>query len=214
MVEFELKGFQFLVSENGEVFRKSDKKKYKPLENPRFGYLQICAYENGRRTTIMMHRLVALAFLGERPEGMFIDHIDRNKKNNHPSNLRYVTPRENAHNSARTKKYSYSKKENTYRSSILIEGQAYHLGTFKDMESAVEAYDSALSEYDNNGKLPERIKRSENYHGIYETKYGTFKVYAWPNGEKVFLGTYKKKDEAGEAANKYLATHGPRKESI
>lgn len=48
---------------------------------------------------VLIHHLVAYAFLGERQEGMYIDHIDRNPKNNNISNLRYVTPKENLYNS-------------------------------------------------------------------------------------------------------------------
>jgi hypothetical protein len=48
--------------------------------------------------TIKVHKLVALHFLGERPEGLQIDHIDRNKTNNHIDNLRYVSCKENCRN--------------------------------------------------------------------------------------------------------------------
>lgn len=48
------------------------------------------------RTTV--HRLVALAFLGERPKDTVVDHIDRNKQNNHYKNLRYVSFSENSKN--------------------------------------------------------------------------------------------------------------------
>lgn len=48
------------------------------------------------RTTV--HRLVAEAFLGKRPNGLVVDHIDRNKQNNHYTNLRYVTLSENSKN--------------------------------------------------------------------------------------------------------------------
>jgi hypothetical protein len=48
---------------------------------------------------VLIHHLVANAFMGERPEGLVIDHIDRNPKNNHISNLRYVTHKENQYNS-------------------------------------------------------------------------------------------------------------------
>lgn len=59
------------------------------------GYFRICI-ANKRE---FIHHLVAYAFLGERPDGMHIDHIDRNPKNNNISNLRYVTPKENLYNS-------------------------------------------------------------------------------------------------------------------
>ena len=41
------------------------------------------------------HELIAAAWIGPRPDGNEIDHIDGNPKNNKPSNLEYVTPFEN-----------------------------------------------------------------------------------------------------------------------
>lgn len=38
-----------------------------------------------------VHQLVALAFIGERPDGHQINHIDENKTNNIPENLEYLT---------------------------------------------------------------------------------------------------------------------------
>lgn len=42
-----------------------------------------------------IHDLVAEAFLGPRPDGFVVDHVDGNKRNNQPSNLEYVTRAEN-----------------------------------------------------------------------------------------------------------------------
>jgi len=47
---------------------------------------------------ILIHHLVAYAFLGPRPEGLQIDHIDRNKLNNKADNLRYCTRSKNIKN--------------------------------------------------------------------------------------------------------------------
>ena len=44
---------------------------------------------------------VSLAFIGERPEGFDIDHIDGVRGNNQPSNLRYCTRQENSDNTVR-----------------------------------------------------------------------------------------------------------------
>ena len=47
------------------------------------------------RLNTYIHKLVAEYFIGERPEGYEIDHIDGNYLNNRADNLRYVTRREN-----------------------------------------------------------------------------------------------------------------------
>lgn len=61
----------------------------------KIGYQFICY---APKKTVYVHRLVYEAFKGEIPEGMEIDHIDRNKLNNKPDNLRVVTHIENMNN--------------------------------------------------------------------------------------------------------------------
>ena len=47
------------------------------------------------KPSVYIHHIVAAAFIGPRPEGQEIDHIDANKENNTPENLEYVTTLEN-----------------------------------------------------------------------------------------------------------------------
>lgn len=47
---------------------------------------------------VAVHKVVAISWLGPRPEGLQIDHINRNKRDNRPANLRYVTRLENNRN--------------------------------------------------------------------------------------------------------------------
>lgn len=55
------------------------------------GYKRVNLIRDGKITLKFAHELVAITFIGQRPDGMFIDHIDRNRTNNSPDNLRYVT---------------------------------------------------------------------------------------------------------------------------
>lgn len=57
---------------------------------------------NGLRKTVQVHPLVAHAFIGPRPEGFHINHIDGHKGNPHVSNLEYVTVSENNLHAYRT----------------------------------------------------------------------------------------------------------------
>ena len=61
----------------------------------RDGYCQVGA-SGGK--AVHVHTLVALAFIGPRPEGKEVDHIDKDRANNYYKNLRYVTRKENMAN--------------------------------------------------------------------------------------------------------------------
>lgn len=65
------------------------------------GYLRVNLQINGLSRQKKVHSLVALAFIGDRPDGFHICHFDGNKKNNHLSNLRYATAFENAQDKIR-----------------------------------------------------------------------------------------------------------------
>jgi hypothetical protein len=60
------------------------------------GYYMVGPTINGRNVPTPVHWIVAEVFIGERPDGMWINHIDHNPLNNRPSNLEYCTPRENS----------------------------------------------------------------------------------------------------------------------
>lgn len=59
------------------------------------GYYMVSLFVNNKPKHMYVHRLVAEAFIGDKPEGCQINHLDGNKLNNHPSNLEYVTPKQN-----------------------------------------------------------------------------------------------------------------------
>jgi hypothetical protein len=49
---------------------------------------------NGRKVNGLVHQLVAAAWIGPKPPGFQVDHIDGDKRNNMSRNLRYLTPKE------------------------------------------------------------------------------------------------------------------------
>ena len=81
------------IDENGNVYSYKSNKYLTP-QLDRYGYL----YVTIKSKHYKVHRLVAKAFLDNPDNKPCIDHIDRNKLNNHYSNLRYVTPKENSNN--------------------------------------------------------------------------------------------------------------------
>jgi hypothetical protein len=61
----------------------------------RNGYPMVNLIQDGAEQSRRVHILVALAFLGPRPAGMQIRHLDGDTSNPHVANLAYGTPREN-----------------------------------------------------------------------------------------------------------------------
>ncbi len=59
----------------------------------RYALVQVC--KNGTKKMAPVHILVAEAFLGERPDGLVINHIDGQRFNNSATNLEYCTVTQN-----------------------------------------------------------------------------------------------------------------------
>lgn len=99
------KGEHYSVRDNGSVFRHSQmNKKPRKYDNlwtfgkpNKGGYLIIVSE--------VIHRIVAYAFLGEPPTKQHVvDHLDTNRQNNRPENLRWLTKLENILNNPITVK--------------------------------------------------------------------------------------------------------------
>lgn len=59
------------------------------------GYLHFTAAKNGDVINLYVHRLVALLFIGDAPDGHIVNHKNGQKQDNRIDNLEYVTPSEN-----------------------------------------------------------------------------------------------------------------------
>lgn len=69
------------------------------------GYLIFYTRINGRQRIVYVHHVVASIAHGPRPPGMQVLHRDDDEFNNHPGNLYYGTPLQNAKDSARNGKH-------------------------------------------------------------------------------------------------------------
>ena len=59
------------------------------------GYAIVVLCKDGKPRPFTIHRLVMLAFVGPRPSGLQINHLNGKKSDNRPSNLEYCTLSEN-----------------------------------------------------------------------------------------------------------------------
>lgn len=106
--------FLYEINSNGTIFRNVKSKKQGRIvldfhHSPK-GYYFVWINRNRKVQRLPIARLVAECWLGKKPEGYEIDHIDRNSQNNDYRNLRYVTKsqqmknRDHSNISARGKK--------------------------------------------------------------------------------------------------------------
>jgi hypothetical protein len=86
--DLEISNLSTLRKKSGKIMKPQLKDGYYCIKRP------ICS--NGPLKTIHIHHLVAETFIGKRPDGLVIDHIDGNKHNNRADNLRYLSNIENS----------------------------------------------------------------------------------------------------------------------
>lgn len=69
--------------------------------------MRVELWKDGKHKTVLVHRIVALTFLGEPPEpDMTVNHIDGNRKNNHVENLEWLSLADNIRHGFKTGLYS------------------------------------------------------------------------------------------------------------
>jgi hypothetical protein len=99
-----------------------------------------CAWNEGQKTRL--HRLLVRNV----PDGLVVDHVNRNKLDNRRKNLRVVTQRTNSLNSSiRSNNTSgvsgvfFDKRAKRWRAQIYKDGKTTHVGIFDCFDDAVVA---------------------------------------------------------------------------
>jgi len=87
---------KYLCSSDGNVMREATGLILKQYYGASSMYPSVGLYDaESRHNTMSVHRIIASAFIGERPAGMQVNHKDGNRENNNITNLEYVLPKEN-----------------------------------------------------------------------------------------------------------------------
>jgi hypothetical protein len=88
------------------------------------------------------HRVIWEMHNGDIPDGLYIDHIDRNRTNNRIENLRLATRQENSRNRL-AKGFYWNKPAQLWLASIKSSDKSTHLGFYDNIIDARAAYLSA-----------------------------------------------------------------------
>jgi hypothetical protein len=116
---------------------------YKPAGTPSGnGYLML-RFDCKRP---LVHRVVWEMHNGQIPDGLEIDHIDRNPLNNRIENLRLATSQENKRNRY-SRGFSWHKATQKWRAQIYINSKQKYLSLYDNIIDARAAYLRARREY-------------------------------------------------------------------
>lgn len=137
--------YDFLLSMGVWAASGKQDKEY-AVHHDKIGMLVVC---------ISMSRVVMERILGENiPDGLLVDHKNRNTLDNRRENLRLATKSQNAMNSelpnnntSGYKGIDYRIKRKQWRARITVDGSVKHLGWFQSKEDAIKAREAAEMEY-------------------------------------------------------------------
>ncbi|ALM64610.1 HNH endonuclease [Lactococcus phage 936 group phage PhiE1127] len=127
-----IEGFNnYEVSNLGKIRNIKSGRTLKPyLDNN--GYLMHCLSENNKRKNLLLHRVLAIAFIDNPEEKPCVNHIDENKLNNDLSNLEWCSVRENNVHGTRMKRIA----EKRFKKVIQLDLNDNVLNVFESIKQA------------------------------------------------------------------------------
>jgi hypothetical protein len=135
----------YAISSFGRVKNTKTGRILKAADN-KDGYLRINLCEDATRKTFTVHRLVACAFINNPNDKECVDHKNNDKTNNHISNLRFATNKENQQNSklsikntSKVKGVHFHKRVKKWCAQINIDGIRIYIGYYDNIEDAKTA---------------------------------------------------------------------------
>lgn len=96
----------YVASSKGEIWKRAYRKAgdghwYRVSSHMSHGYKQVTLHCNGKKCNRKVHLLIALAFIGERPEGLQVRHLNDKRLDNAATNIAYGTLEEQAEDKRR-----------------------------------------------------------------------------------------------------------------
>ena len=117
------------------------------------GYPRVWIGSKKNRREHYVHTVIAVCYLGEKPQGYQTDHINSIRTDNRVENLQYITPQQNYQKrktiNGRNVKGYYLTKYGTYKTQIKLDSKTIHLGYYDTEEEARQAYIDAKLKYHN-----------------------------------------------------------------
>jgi len=135
---------RYWINEAGLVKNKDDKILKTRKNNSGYSIIDLY-YGGGLKKTIPIHRLVGETFcIKKNINHTDIDHIDKDKNNNHKDNIRFIDKSGNNRNTNKKNETGFRGvsfcNSGKFKSAIRINGVKKHLGTFNTPEEAHEKY--------------------------------------------------------------------------
>lgn len=131
------------ISEHGDVVNKKTGRLCMHRLSPTARYISVCIKDvHGQWKYPFVHRLVGLAYVPNPLNHPYIDHINRNRKDNHYLNLRWATPSQQSLNSKINRLNRFGVKGISYdtRKKVYVSQSYLYAGSDDENKTKINKY--------------------------------------------------------------------------